>query len=95
MDPVSSIGSLAVVLLLSAAFAAWRWAVATDRAERLSEALQEPLTGREAAARHLYGEAVGWKQQAMDDYDISPKVQEFWLREADILIASRQRQFHQ
>jgi hypothetical protein len=45
------------------------------------------LTGREATARHLFGEAVQWSRLDMAEYDAEPYLQEAWLAEADRRIA--------
>jgi hypothetical protein len=45
------------------------------------------LTGREATARHLFGEAVQWSRLDMAEYDTEPCLQEAWLAEADRRIA--------
>lgn len=45
------------------------------------------LTGREATARHLFGEAVQWSRLDMLDYDNSPSRRAGWLAEADRRIA--------
>ena len=46
------------------------------------------LTGREATARHLYGEAVHWSRLDMAEYDTSPMLRGGWLAEADRRIAT-------
>lgn len=46
------------------------------------------LSGREATARHLFGEAVQWLLPAMLRYDTDPEWQAVWLAEADRRIAS-------
>ncbi|HCF99584.1 MAG TPA: hypothetical protein DEV93_03470 [Chloroflexi bacterium] len=46
------------------------------------------LTGREAVARALFGEAVHWSKLDMLEYDASPEWQAVWLAEADRRIAS-------
>lgn len=45
------------------------------------------LTGREATARHLYGEACHWSRLDMAEYDNSPLLRGGWLAEADRRIA--------
>lgn len=45
------------------------------------------LTGREATARHLFGEAVQWSRLDMAEYDTSPMLRGAWLAEADRRIA--------
>ena len=45
------------------------------------------LTGREATARHLFGEAVYWSRLDMAEYDTSPMLRGGWLAEADRRIA--------
>ena len=45
------------------------------------------LTGREATARHLYGEACQWSRLDMAEYDSEPYLQEAYLLEADRRIA--------
>jgi hypothetical protein len=45
------------------------------------------LTAREAAARHLFGEAVQWSVLDMLEYDHTPYLQGAWLAEADRRIA--------
>jgi len=45
------------------------------------------LSGREATARHLYGEACQWSRLDMAEYDTKPYLQEAWLAEADRRIA--------
>lgn len=44
------------------------------------------MSGREAVARHLYGQAVAWDATAMDEYDGSALVQATWLAEADRML---------
>lgn len=46
------------------------------------------MTGREAAARHLYGTTVRWDGDAMATYDASPLLRGGWLAEADRRIAA-------
>lgn len=46
------------------------------------------LTGREATARHLYGEAVQHSRLDMAEYDSSPILRGGWLAEADRRIAT-------
>jgi hypothetical protein len=58
-----------------------------DRSEPLSSLLPAP----EALARHLYGEAVGWSREAMEDYDHSKLLQAEWRREADLRLRYRIR----
>jgi len=41
------------------------------------------LTGREATARHLFGEACQWSRLDMAEYDANPYPQEAYLLEAD------------
>lgn len=45
------------------------------------------LTGREATARHLFGEACQWSRLDMAEYDNSPLLRGGWLAEADRRIA--------
>jgi hypothetical protein len=45
------------------------------------------LTGREATARHLFGEACQWSRLDMLEYDSSPILRGAWLAEADRRIA--------
>lgn len=45
------------------------------------------LSGREATARHLYGEACQWSRLDMAEYDANPYLQEAYLLEADRRIA--------
>lgn len=45
------------------------------------------LPGRDAAARHLFGESCNWDDAAMADYDRSPRLRGGWLAEADRRIA--------
>jgi len=45
------------------------------------------LTGREATARHLFGEACQWGKLDMLNYDRSPHLQRVLLAEADRRIA--------
>jgi len=59
--------------------------------EASAYAINHKLDGREAAARHMYGQAVGWKRQAMEDYDHNEIVQATWLAEADRAIARSRR----
>lgn len=81
---LSSLLTLALVVGLSASFAWWLWARRRDAAERTTQEQQAPvLTGREAVARHLYGEAYGWNKLDMLNYDNLPAVREPWLQEAD------------
>ena len=46
------------------------------------------LTGREAAARALFGEAVQWSKLDMLEYDNTPARRDRWLAEADRRINS-------
>jgi len=45
------------------------------------------LSGREATARHLFGEACQWSRLDMAEYDSSPVLRGGWLAEADRRIA--------
>ncbi|MGK3957853.1 hypothetical protein ACLKOZ_16875 [Arthrobacter sp. R4] len=45
------------------------------------------LTGREAVARHLFGEACHWSTLDMLEYDNTPRLRGGWLAEADRRIA--------
>jgi len=45
------------------------------------------LTGREATARHLFGEAVHWSRLDMLEYDNDARLRGGWLAEADRRIA--------
>ena len=47
------------------------------------------LSGREATARHLYGEACQWSKLDMAEYDNSPLLRGGWLAEADRRIAGK------
>jgi len=49
--------------------------------------LAHTLTGHEATARHLFGEACQWSRLDMLDYDSSPILRGVWLAEADRRIA--------
>lgn len=49
------------------------------------------LTGREAVARHLYGEAVHWTVVDMAEYDHDALLRGGWLAEADRRIAGGSR----
>jgi hypothetical protein len=46
------------------------------------------LSGREAAARHLFGESIQWSKLDMLEYDNSPALRGGWLAEADRRIAA-------
>ena len=46
------------------------------------------LSGREATARHLFGEAVQWSRLDLAEYDANPYLQEAYLLEADRRIAT-------
>lgn len=52
------------------------------------------LTGREATARHLFGEAVQWSRIDMAEYDTSPMLRGGWLAEADRRIAGHPIAIH-
>lgn len=88
MEQSQSIAILLSLLALAAAPGVLMWARRRD-AEPQPNPHPTPLpegmlTGRQAVAHHLYGQAVGWAPDAMADYDASPQVQATWLREADI-----------
>lgn len=86
MSPLQSVVVLLVVVALAFFPLVYRWAA---RREGASASLSSLLPAREAAARHLYGEAVAWRSEAMEDYDRSPRVQATWLREVDRRIGRR------
>lgn len=81
---LSSLLTLALVVGLCASFAWWLWARRRDAADRTAAERQAAvLTGREAVARHLYGEACGWHWEDMSAYDHMPDLREPWLQKAD------------
>lgn len=59
----------------------------TPRRRAAAPWIDHVLSGREASARHLYGEAVRWDDAAMVTYDASPILRGGWLAEADRRIA--------
>lgn len=67
---------LGILLVLFGAATARRRA----RSHRYQDSL---LTGREAAARHMFGEAHGWGAWSMELYDSRPGMQKEWLKKAD------------
>jgi hypothetical protein len=85
MSPVQSILLMLIIVALAFAPGIIIRSLRKDRSEPLSSL----LPAREAAARHLYGEAVGWSGEAMEDYDHSPLLQREWLREADLRLRQR------
>lgn len=46
-----------------------------------------PMSGREAATRHLFGESVRWDAAEMADFDASPILQGGWGAEVDRRVA--------
>lgn len=52
------------------------------------------LTGREAAARHLFGESVQWSTLDMLSYDNDALLRGGWLAEADRRIAGQPIAIH-
>lgn len=88
---------IVLFMLIALAFfpMALRSARRRDREEPTSEPLSSVLPAREALARHLYGEAVGWSGEALEDYDHSPLLQSEWRREAELRIRRRRRALSQ
>lgn len=90
MTQTQSILILAMLLVLAGFPWALRWARRRDAAAQPAHPAPDPLTvegimsPRQAVARHLYGEAVGWNRHAMADYDGgNAALQATWLAEAD------------
>jgi hypothetical protein len=84
MSPLQSVIAFLILLALSFSPIVWLWALKRDNEEKSAEPLSSVLPALDAAARHLYGEAVGWSPRAMEDYDYSPKLQDHWRREAEV-----------
>lgn len=74
MEQVPTLLMLLMLLALACSPAVYDWARRRDAQD------WEPMSGRQAAARHLYGESVGWDWAAMDDYDTSPALQVEYLQ---------------
>ena len=55
----------------------------TPRYKAARPGITHVLSGREAVARHLFGESVNWSDTDMAVYDRSPYLQGGWLAEAD------------
>lgn len=92
--PLTQAQSLVILLVLIAiSFSPMivLWAVRREAEDASSPPLSSVLPAREALARHLYGQAVGWDGEALEDYDHSPLVRRTWLREADRKIRRRGR----
>ena len=87
MDPLQSIVALLVVVALAAAPAVLYAAGAADRKAQAGS-LPHVMTGAEAAARHLYGEAHGWDRKAMIKFDGREVIREPWVQEAQKRIES-------
>lgn len=90
MEQTQSILVLLALVALAFSPMAYRWARRLDTdPQPASPAPGDPtkvpgvLSPREAVARHLYGQAVGWQWEAMDDYDTHPALRDTWLAEAD------------
>lgn len=90
MSPLQSVIAFLILLALSFSPIVWLWALKRDNEEKSAEPLSSVLPALDAAARHLYGEAVGWSGEAMEDYDHSHKLQALWRKEAEI---ARDRRF--
>jgi hypothetical protein len=60
----------------------------TPRRRAARPTVTHVLTGREAVARMLYGEAVHWSTLDMLNYDNQPFLQTIWLAKADRRIAN-------
>jgi len=88
MSQLQSLLALLILLALCAAPAVWRWAQRRDAAPQPASPAPDPLTvegimsPRQAVARHLYGQVVGWSPGAMADYDDSLPLQAMWEAEA-------------
>jgi len=93
MNQVQSIIVLLMLIALAFFPMALRWARRRDREEPTSEPLSSVLPAPEALARHLYGEAVGWSREALEDYDHSELLQSEWRREAGFRLRRRRRAF--
>lgn len=84
-----------IILLMLTALAffplALQWARDRDNAPQPADpppvdptAVEGIMTPRQAVARHLYGQAVGWAPDAMLDYDLgNAELEATWLAEAD------------
>lgn len=88
MSQLQSIVLLLVLVALAYSPLVWLWARRRDAAPQPASPAPDPLTvegimsPRQAVARHLYGEAVGWAPVAMADYDDSLPLQAMWEAEA-------------
>lgn len=84
---------LIMLALVALAFSPWVFMRARRRDAAPQPASPPPadpttvegiLSPRQAVARHLYGEAVGWMPYAMADYDGgNAELEATWLAEAD------------
>ena len=95
LEPLQSIVTLFVLLACVGCGVYLRWAKAQERAARDSQRLGAIMTGREAVARQLYGEAVDWDGQAMTLFDHNISVRAPWLSRADDLLARSQEDVQQ
>lgn len=91
MNQTQSLILTGTVIALAFFPMALQWARRRDREEPTSEPLSSVLPAWDAAARHLYGQAVGWAGEAMEDYDHSPLLQREWRREAAFRARRRRR----
>lgn len=71
--------------------APWTWSRVLAMFTRpAAQRTTPPMSGREAAARHLFGMSVKWDAAEMADFDASPILQGGWLAEADRRVAAAQ-----
>jgi hypothetical protein len=81
-------GTMVVLALLALALAPWLVARAL-RWDKANAVLPVVMTGQQATARHLYGEAHGWATYAMRNYDELPAVREPWEQAAEERLARK------
>lgn len=85
MQPFQGAVLMLILLAMALAPALVRWLLTQDQKagrdaeeRRRSRRLGPIMTGRQAAGRHLYGEAYGWNNGALHNYDNSPEVRQLW-----------------
>lgn len=85
MQPIQGAVMMLIFLSMALAPAFVRWALTRDQKagediERIRKSRRLPpiMTGRQAAGRHLYGDAYKWNNGALHNYDNSPELRQLW-----------------
>jgi len=79
MQPLQGVVIMLALLAMALAPLLVARALRVDRAQQV---LPEVMTGPQATARHLYGEAHGWATYAMRNYDEDAAVRAPWEQAA-------------